>query len=71
MDWISVEDRLPENGELVLVAHKSGISIARCNVFKPNGKAYWTGYRGRSHSLATVTYWMPLPECPKKNKGGK
>lgn len=70
MEWISVEDRLPEEGELVLVAHKTGISIAKCTL-KFKGKAYWKGYRGRSHSLATVTHWMPLPECPKKNKGEK
>ena len=65
--WISVEDRLPNVGDSVLI---------NCNF---DGKHYrymitsWTGIK--NHGIAdwenvgfalTVTHWMPMPEPPKE-----
>jgi len=57
--WISVEDRLPEDGRLVLV---SG-GVARLE----NGIWYsYTGYT-RQKIIWNVTHWQPLPEPPKED----
>ena len=58
-EWISVEDRLPEDQEEVLVCTRSKNGIR--NIDK--------GYMAIDHFIhrgcAEVTHWMPLPEQPK------
>jgi hypothetical protein len=62
-EWISVEERLPEESGWYLV-----------NIFVPfdldfmNLSHYSKGYGW--NNPATVTHWMPLPEPPKM-KGGE
>ncbi len=56
MAWISVQEKMPENGEKVLVYTKTGKQnvaryIERLNEFIAAGNM-------------TVTHWMPLPEAP-------
>jgi len=53
--WISVKDRLPELGTVVLVA--KDIGSVNTTYFGVNG------FRDES-----VTHWMPLPEPPKEEK---
>jgi hypothetical protein len=58
-EWISVEDRLPEERQNVLVHYVDGwMPIA----FLLGGKWYQSG--GET-SWVSVTHWMPLPEPPK------
>jgi hypothetical protein len=63
MKWISVEDRLPAFGEVVLV--QGGVALLR-------GNGNW--YTGMEEPLFTriinwkVTHWRPLPEPPKENQ---
>ena len=58
--WISVEDRLPEEGQSVIVHYLDGwMPIAHLL----NGKWYQSG--GET-SWLSVTHWMPLPEPPKE-----
>lgn len=58
--WISVEDRLPEEGQSVLVHYVDGwMPVAHLL----NGKWYQSG--GET-SWLSVTHWMPLPEPPKE-----
>lgn len=63
--WIPVTERLPEEGEFVLVygdlypnKHDGGV-IA---VSKRMDWNYWQGF-GRERN---ITHWMPLPEPPKE-----
>ena len=67
--WVSVKDRLPETRHAVLVytPHHKNIWAASMHedgnwyIWTPGGRALldpdWYG---------PITYWMPLPEPPKK-----
>ena len=73
MEWISVEERLPEKYETILL-------------FRPEKGAekdqIWCGWRIRhiggqpayrtdtEDRLDGITHWMPLPEPPKETEGG-
>ena len=61
--WISIKDRLPEDGEAVLTC-KNGLVEVQVYEKKRNGWIngdwFW--------SMATVTHWMPLPEPPKEGR---
>lgn len=62
-EWISIEDRLPNNDNVVLVINKHRVTIARYF-----GNESWSGRQGKEHRLSTITHWMPLPEPPKEEK---
>ncbi len=68
MDWISVEDRLPEVGQRVLVY---GISSQQpeIHVGEFTGHSWFYFPEDASwSSLVDVTHWMPLPEAPKQRE---
>ena len=59
-EWISVEERLPDNGETVLTVDNEGYMIV----------ASWYELGGWFLPVCRanpVTHWMPLPEPPKAN----
>lgn len=57
-EWISVEDRLPEDGVWVLgYSAKSGRG-GLCNCLK--------SYVREFGNYDDTTHWLPLPEFPKK-----
>lgn len=64
MGWISVKDRLPEKGVLVLVFAKAkytaveAICIDRLEEGEKRPVWFYT------HGWYEVTHWMPLPEPP-------
>ena len=64
-EWISVKDRLPEEGETVLVFgywHEK-FQPLMCYL-SPHRKGEWfTTVAGQQ--VYTVTHWMPLPQPPK------
>ena len=71
--WISVEDRLPEEDDNYIVtacdegcSAGEGIWYSTVVVVAEYYKASWTWYDGGSeYSLeGIVTHWMPLPEPP-------
>lgn len=61
-EWISVKDRLPEDGELVVTYSDLNKRVSSCECLK----SYVTQYGNYSK----VTHWMPLPAPPteKENK---
>lgn len=76
MNWISVNEKLPDNDEVVLVYNpEDGISIGEFDLDSLHG--YWeddktytvtnsgweTDYHWAPHM--SPTHWMPLPEEPK------
>ena len=66
-EWISVKDRLPENGVKVLV-----YSAENKNDYEIG--AYSDTYRGffvRTFCYENITHWMPLPRTPKERGGEK
>lgn len=67
-EWISVEDRLPETNEDVLVYRGKCIGYL-VNVYTYLGNNKWEdeyGYWSRTDSDG-ITHWMPLPALPKEN----
>lgn len=62
--WISVEDRLPENAQFVLIC--LGRSIPLIGRYL-NEDGWWIRNSGFLKNWGdTVTHWMPLPEVPPK-----
>jgi len=58
VEWISVDDRMPEPDEDVLVCtNKTEVCLGYYT------GAYWIKYA--RYNTAIVTHWMPLPEPPK------
>lgn len=65
MQWIPVEERLPEPTENPVLVHDySGVSVAWHS--QAMGWVYKTGF-----ACVDVTHWMPLPQPPKEEKHEK
>ena len=62
--WISVEERLPEKGMVVLVMWHGEMAFAR---YTPH-RLGWYNLDTRYDSPNAVSHWMPLPEPPKEEK---
>ena len=70
-EWISVKDRLPEDGSIVLCYHQSGYGGGIMFT------AQFTDWRGREYDWAVtygghfsnITHWQPLPSPPEVNDG--
>lgn len=72
--WISVEDRLPEIDDVVLV-HRYGLQepfigtlLEEIPTFEETFDTftYWDDARNDGQHWDDVTHWMPLPEPPKE-----
>ena len=62
-DWIPVEDKLPDDGERVLVTYRLGVTAASYI-----GNKMW---QSGNRKLKSVTAWQKLPEPYRKEKHGK
>ena len=64
MKWISVKERLPDDGKDYLVTDGAVCMVAafRCDVNKFD---FWTIHWWSNEE---VTHWMPLPEPPKQDE---
>lgn len=63
-EWISVDDRLPEESGEYLTFHEHG----SCGVIYYNAAIHlWNVYYFDDvrNAIRSVTHWMPLPEAPK------
>lgn len=57
--WVSVKDRLPENGSICLVCGaKGGMRVARFRSVRAEWTIVGTG------KYFNATHWMPLPSPP-------
>ena len=63
-EWISVKDKMPEDGIRVLTyADNSAMFVAS----RDDGWYVDTGEYYYSSPLTNITHWMPLPEPPKED----
>ena len=58
--WISVKDKSPEVGKVVIVCDKQG-GVGAMELLS-NGQWY---HRGMAWSAEWILYWQPLPEPPE------
>ena len=56
-EWVSVDDRLPEENTAVIVATDNGI-VFQC-LYAYDGWDLWDG------NEVNITHWQPLPHPPK------
>ena len=56
-EWVSVEDRLPEENTTVIVATDNGI-VFQC-LYAYDGWNLWEG------NEVNITHWQPMPQPPK------
>jgi hypothetical protein len=56
--WISVEDRLPENENIVIVFNKNEVTLSCYHTEN------WYTY---DNDIINPTHWQPLPSPPAKN----
>jgi len=61
--WISVEERLPEEDEVVLVW--GGASVYTAKRHNKYGCMMWWKLNSKQH-YCNPTHWMPIPEPPKE-----
>ena len=62
-EWISVDDRLPENiANRVLVVCERSNGVFYAHYEKP----FWINLETDKPFISTVTHWMPLPDAPKE-----
>ena len=66
-EWISVDDRLPEAGKLVLCIWERGDDKQNYGFGRYQAHDVWYV---SNEGMPCVTHWMPLPEPPKM-KGGE
>lgn len=60
--WISVKDRLPEVGKVVLAfGTRSATTGMFQGVSARNDLWWWKG-----HTIKHVSHWMPIPNLPKE-----
>jgi len=72
MNWISVDDAVPESKKKVLIFIRNDtlnkIRIGYIEIYK-NGKVKWrVSYRNKSpfaNEYMEITHWMPLPDWPE------
>ena len=64
-EWISVKERLPETGKVVLAAMPKG-TVTLGGIRKKTQA--WDVFLDMAICTAEPTHWMPLPEAPKEEK---
>ena len=67
-EWVRVEERLPEDGQIVLFHEKSG--FVYCAEYNSGSKLmppYWS-IDNDCWEAEDVTHWMPLPAPPTKEE---
>ena len=67
--WISVKERLPEEGELVVfipTINQGSIYVGKLSHTGARGGVLFENRQGRTTMKYYAKYWMPLPEPPKE-----
>lgn len=81
-EWISVEDRLPEDGVFVLVYYSKSMTdkeypriwtenafrYCLAQHFSEIENAWYEEINGEPSYIIDPSHWMPLPQPPKDNE---
>ena len=60
MEWISVEERLPETNDAVIVA----ISVDKIHLIGYELSCCWNGNWTTENAREFATHWCPIPQGP-------
>ena len=64
-EWISVNEWLPENQQLVLVLNQENeMAVCKLKIYHED-QQYIFMLHNTSLQIKNVTHWMPLPDPPK------
>lgn len=71
MAWISVDDKLPDNGKYVLVYNGANCPVHSALFICEDGEAKFakpsdTAWYEDTGRFLGVTHWMPFPKPPKE-----
>lgn len=77
MEWISVNDELPQMGQKVLCIQDPNKTATREPLFAlytgqefvPEPSTVFADYQTGKSKWVHIIYWMPLPEPPKSEQG--
>jgi hypothetical protein len=68
-EWISVEDRLPERWERVLVYERNCCNNCNGGTYSIKINCQGNGCFWHEQCFCSeITHWMPLPKVPKENE---
>lgn len=65
-EWISVEERLPEDQRSVLTVNGHG-EIRIMGLWSKRGDEWTWVHNNRMMHYNDITHWLPLPEPPKED----
>jgi hypothetical protein len=65
MEWISIEDKLPDLDKEVLFTYEDYVNLGSYIFYDPGFR--WLDHTGHLYR-SEVTHWMPLPKIPEKRK---
>jgi len=68
MEWISVNDRLPESRDAVLILTSYNKQATAYMVDRTKPDYGWLDWMRPQHSYGSVTHWMPLPKSSKEEE---
>jgi len=63
MGWISVDERLPEDGKFVMIYNPRGMMMRSIGNLQRETFTWWDVISGVW--TKSVTHWQPLPAPPK------
>jgi hypothetical protein len=61
-EWVPVEERLPREGQYVLIVCGEDLSVALLR------SGEWWGDADLPYAAQMVSHWMPLPDVPPERK---
>ncbi|MBE9509150.1 MAG: DUF551 domain-containing protein [Chloroflexi bacterium] len=72
MDWISVDERMPECDGAPVIAWGQKIGLPAIATFlRQDDRILWRNFWGGGPAIfENVTHWMPLPDPPEEGKHG-
>lgn len=62
MEWISIDDRLPNDLEDILMTYNNLVLSG----WFDDGRFYYTTSMGNTEEQEGITHWMQFPSPPKK-----